>query len=416
MPEDLAAAQRRTLGVLSGAQVLGGVGVSAHVTVGGLIAAGVAGTESVAGLTTTATTLGAALAALPLAGLTSDRGRRRGLAAGLLVGSVGALVVLAGARQASLPVILIGALLIGSATASGLQARYGATDLARPGQAARALSIVVWASTVGAVLGPNLADTGARTGRALGLPDLAGTYVVAAATFLGAALVVWFGLRPDPLVLARAVASAARAARPPRLRERTRVAWVTVRERRPARLGLAGVAAGHATMVGVMVMTPVHMAHAGVSLPLVGLVISLHVLGMFALSPLVGWATDRYGRHRVLVVGALALLTAAGIAGSASPDHSATMAAGLFLLGVGWSCTLVAGSTLLSESVPLEHRQEVQGLSDLAMNLCGAAAGAAAGMVVAVLSYGWLALGAAAMVLPLAVIAWSGRHDAPGPA
>jgi MFS family permease len=401
-----AALQRRTLRVLAAAQVLGGLGVGANVAAGGLIAAEVSGSPAVAGVASTTAVLGAAAAAVPLASLTSARGRRQGLAAGMLIGAVGAVLVILGAWSGWLMAILAGTFATGSATASGLQARYAATDLALPAKAAGALSLVVWATTVGAVLGPNLADPGAQLGAALGLLDLAGVYVISGAAFLVAAAVIWFALRPDPLLEARRLdpASAPAHARSP-LRARVRHAWAVVRPRPDAVLGLTAVALGHAAMVAVMVMTPVHMAAADVTVTVIGLVISVHILGMYAWSPVVGWASDRYGRRPVLVVGAGLLLAAAAVAGLAHADHAAMIGAGLLLLGLGWSCTLVAGSTLLSESVPASARQDVQGLSDLAMNVCAAVGGALAGGVVAWASYGWLALLAGAIVLPLAVAA-----------
>lgn len=407
-----AAVQRRTLWVLSTAQVLGGLGVGANVAAGGLIAADVSGSPAVAGIASTTAVLGAAAAAIPLASLTSARGRRHGLAAGMLIGVLGAAFVVVGAAAGWLPAVLTGTFATGAATASGLQARYAATDLAPPAKAAGALSLVVWATTIGAVLGPNLAGRGASIGEALGILELAGVYVISGAAFLLAAGIVWFALRPDPLLEARRLDPAsAPSADAPRLRARVRQAWAVVRPRPDAVLGLAAVALGHAAMVAVMVMTPVHMAGADVTVTVIGLVISVHILGMYAWSPVVGWASDRYGRRPVLVVGSGLLLAAAAVAGLAHADHAVVMGAGLLLLGLGWSCTLVAGSTLLSESVPSASRQDVQGLSDLSMNTCAAVGGALAGGVVALLSYGWLALLAGAIVLPLAVAAL--RRGAP---
>ncbi len=411
MSEALPTIQRRTVAVLCGAQVLGGLGVGVGVAAGGLIAAEVAGTDSVAGLAATSAVLGAALVAIPLASLTSEHGRRVGLSSGLGVGAFGALVVVLGGSLRWLPVVLLGTLLTGSAMASGLQARYAATDLATPDRAAGALSLVLWATTVGAVLGPNLTTPGTAIGTWLGVPELAGAYVICAIALALAALLVWTRLHPDPLLLARAGDPSARPlVSGAHLRERTREAWAVVGARRDARLALAAVALGHAAMVGVMVMTPVHLSHADVSITVIGLVISVHILGMYALSPVVGWASDRAGRHVVLVTGATVLLAAAALAGLAPPERPVAVGTGLFLLGLGWSCCLVAGSALLSESVPASSRQDAQGLSDLSMNVCGALAGAAAGGVVAVLSYGWLALLAGIIVLPLALGAASGHH------
>lgn len=414
---DAPTVQRRTIGVLSGAQVLGGLGIGVGVAAGGLIAAEVAGTDSVAGLAATTVVLGAAASAIPLASLTSDHGRRIGLSFGLVVGALGSALVVLGAALAWLPVVLLGTLMTGSAMASSLQARYAATDLATPDRAASALSLVVWATTVGAVLGPNLTAPGAAIGDALGVPGLAGAYVISAVALTLAALLVWTSLRPDPLLLARAHDPAAQPrVSGARFRERTRDAWAVVRASTDARLGLAAVAVGQAAMLGVMVMTPVHLAHAEVSITVIGVVISVHILGMYAFSPVVGWVSDRAGRHAVITTGAVLLTSAAAVAGFAAPGSTTTMSAGLFLLGLGWSCCLVAGSALLSESVPASSRQDAQGLSDLSMNACGALAGAVAGGVVAVLSFSWLALLAGVIVVPLALGAARGRQRARRPA
>lgn len=398
----VAAVQRRAVGVLSGVQVLGGLGVAAGVAVGGLIAVGVAGTEWVAGLAQTASVTGTAVAALPLAHLTDRFGRRRGLAAGLLVGALGAAVVLVAASARSLPLLLLGTFLFGAATASGLQARYAATDLAAPEHRARDMSAVVWATTVGAVIGPNLADPAGRVALRLGLPQLAGAYLFSLAAFLLAAAVVATALRPDPLLLARA--RSAVAGRPHPVRQPLSDTLALIRRTPPARLGVVAIAVGHTAMVAVMVMTPVHMRHVDVALTVIGLVISVHILGMYALSPLVGLAVDRAGRRPVLLAASLLLLCAAAIAGTSPADDAPRLGLGLFLLGVGWSGTLIAGSTLLSESVPEQARVDVQGASDLVMYGCGALGGALAGVVVGLGSYALLTLLAGVLVLGLLVL------------
>jgi MFS family permease len=396
---EVAAVQRRAVGVLSGVQVLGGLGVAAGVAVGGLIAVGVSGTESVAGLAQTSSVTGTAVAALPLAHLTERAGRRVGLAAGLLVGALGAAVVLVAATLRSLPMLLVGTFLFGAATASGLQARYAATDLAQPDHRARAMSTVVWATTVGAVAGPNLADPAGRVAMRLGLPQLSGAYLFSFVAFLLAAVLVGTALRPDPLLLARArsaVAGIAHSTRRP-LRDTLGL----IRATPAARVGVAAIAVGHTAMVSVMVMTPVHMRHMDVALTVIGLVVSVHILGMYALSPLVGWAVDRLGRRPVLLGAVGLLLAAAAIAGTAPADDARRLGLGLFLLGVGWSGTLIAGSTLLSESVPADARVDVQGASDLVMYGCGALGGAMAGVVVGLGSYGLLTLLTGVLVLGL---------------
>jgi MFS family permease len=392
----LAAVQRRTVAVLSGAQVLGGVGVGAGVAVGGLIAASLANSDSAAGLAQTASTLGAAVAAVPLSRLMNRRGRRRGLAAGLMVGALGAAVVLVASVARSLPLLLVGTFLFGTASATGLQARYAATDLAEPRHRARALSLVVWATTIGAVAGPNLADPAGRVALELGLPMLAGPYLFSLAAFALGALLVATLLRPDPLLLARRRFVADGGVATPALS--VRAAYRIVGQSPRALLGLGAIVVAHTAMVGVMVMTPIHLRHVDVSLTVIGLVISVHIAGMYALSPVVGWAVDRFGRVPMIYLGAVLLLASAAVAGTAPAHDSAQLGVGLFLLGLGWSCGLVAGSTLLTESVPAATRTSVQGAADLAMNAAGAVGGALAGVVVALASYGWLTVGAAGLV------------------
>ena len=354
-----------------------------------------------AGLAQTAGVLGAALLALPLAQIALSRGRRVALSVGYTVGACGALVVVAGGVWRLMPLVLLGCLLVGVASASSYQARYAATDLAEPSHRARALSIVVWAATVGAVVGPNLLQVSGDLALVLGLPQLTGPYVVGAFTLLIAVTVLWLFLRPDPYVLARQLAVAGDSdSTKPRLSD----GLEHLRRHRRAILGMTAVALGHVVMVMVMVMTPVHMAHVEVSLQLIGFVISVHVLGMYALSPLVGWLVDRLGRIVMIFVGTAILLAACAISGLAPADSVATLAIGLFLLGLGWSCTLIAGSTLLTDSVGEAERPSVQGLSDLVMNVAGAIGGAVAGVVVFYSSYGVLCAVAAVPVIILATL------------
>ncbi|HET8969769.1 MAG TPA: MFS transporter, partial [Candidatus Nanopelagicales bacterium] len=331
--------------------------------------------------------------------VTERLGRRVGLSTGLVIAALGAVAVVVGAALPAMPLMFAGFLLTGAATAAGLQARYAATDLAAPAHRARDLSTVLWATTVGAVIGPNLADPADWVATRLGLPDLTGGYLVALVTFALGAVVVVLLLRPDPLLTARARhAAAGNAAVPhPALRHSLQV----IASCRGAGLALAAIAVGQTAMVAVMVMTPIHMLHVDVSLRIIGLVISVHILGMYALSPLVGLASDRLGRRTVLVAGAVLLLASCLVAGVAAADDAIQLGIGLFLLGLGWSCSLIAGSTLLTESVPEAERPGVQGASDLVMNSCGAIGGALAGLIIAVASYGWLT---AIVAVPVAVL------------
>ncbi len=408
-------AQPRTVGILSAAQVLGGLGVGAAVAVGGLLAAGVTGSEGTAGLAQTCGVVGAALAAIPLVRLTDRGGRRVGLSVGLAIAALGAVVVIVAAAHGWTLLLFGGFVLTGAATAAGLQARYAATDLATDQHRARDLSTVVWATTVGAVAGPNLADPAGRVAISLGLPELTGGYLLAAGVLAMASIVVFAGLSPDPLLAARARAFDRGESHAPR--PRFRYSMGIIRSSPMASLGLAAIAVSHTAMVAVMVMTPIHMAHVDVSLVIIGVVLSVHIVGMYAFSPLVGIASDRFGRRPVLFTGAVLLLLACAISGTAPADDAPRLGLGLFLLGLGWSCGLVAGSTLLTESVPEQERPGAQGSSDVVMNVCAAIGGALAGIVVAVASYGVLAALAAIPVVLL--LAWmmspATRESAPTP-
>jgi MFS family permease len=394
------AAQRRAVSVLSAGAILGGVAVAGSIPAGSLIASSIAGSEAFAGLAQTAGVIGAAALALPLARVALSRGRRASLALGYGIGGVGAIAVVVAAVQRNLVLILIGCLLVGVASAAGYQARYAATDLAAPDRRARALSLVVWAGTIGAVLGPNLLEVAGRLAAGIGLPELSGPYLVSGACLGLAAAVIFALLRPDPYLLSVAVREAATNEKAHRVRLRDGIGHLRGRAR--AILGITAIAVGHVVMVMVMVMTPVHMAHVDVSLQLIGLVISVHVAGMYALSPVVGWGVDRFGRIQVIVVGIVILLAACAISGLAAGSDVRALGVGLFLLGLGWSCTLIAGSTLVTDEVAAPERPSVQGLSDLVMNAAGAVGGILAGLIVLFGSYGLLCAAATLPVLGLA--------------
>lgn len=403
--------QRRTLRVLVVSQVLGGVGVASGIAAGGLLAEDVSRSTSLAGLSQTGTVLGAALLAVPLARLAGRSGRAPALAAGYVIGLLGAALLVVAAVTAQFWLLLLGAGLFGGATASNLQARYAATDSATAATRGRALSVVVWATTIGAVAGPNLLGAGESVARSISLPPLAGPYLFSVVSFSAGAAVVLLLLRGN-----RAAATGSPTTAVPRLSTAAvlRVVWVLPR----ARLAMAAVASAHAVMVGVMVMTPVHLGHGGASLEVVGVVISLHVAGMYAASPVMGWLTDRIGRVRAVGVGVGILLLSlvvgatspragavAGHAAHAGGDQPVQVAVALTLLGLGWSCCVVAGSTLLSESVPGDVRVSAQGTSDLVMGVAAAAAGALAGPILAAAGYGRLSLLAGLLLLPVGLLA-----------
>lgn len=398
---DVAAVQRRTLRLLFVTQIVSGVGIAVGASVGALLAADIAGVR-VSGLAQSALVVGGALFAVPATAIVNRHGRRPSLAAGYLVAAVGAIVVVLAAVRGSIPLLFAGFFLFGGASTASLQARYAAVDLAPAPVRGRHLSWVVWATTLGAVVGPSLAPVAGTSLDAYGVPTLAGPFLLSAVLLGLAALLLLLLLRPDPAVVARDGAGGAGAPGPATPRAGIRAALPVVASNASARLGVAATAVGHVVMVGVMAMTPVHIRSAGHdaahTLGVVGVVLSVHVAGMYAFSPVVGWLADRLGRRPVIFAGFAVLLAACVLAGTAGHDP-ARLATGLMVLGLGWSATMVAGSALLSESVPLELRASAQGMSDLTMGMAAAAAGAVSGVVVDAWGYPALTALAASLVV-----------------
>ncbi|MGI8963211.1 MAG: MFS transporter [Thermomicrobiales bacterium] len=399
---EIAAAQRRTVGVLAASQVLGGLGTGAVVAVGALLAADLA-TESLSGLSSAGSVIGAALLALPVSRLMERKGRRAGLQLAYLAGVIGTLIVVLGAIVNSFPLAMVGVVLTGGGMTAGLQSRYAATDLSTPQRRGRSLATVVWATTVGSVAGPNLASPTGRVAEEIGVPELAGPYLLTGLMYVVAGVLISLLLRPDPLLTARAIRIEAEEAGAGRTNVKRSLAatFAQIRSIPAALLGLVSVVVGHAVMVSIMAMTPVHLQHDGASLEVVGVIISAHITGMYVASPLVGIGVDRYGRRPVMLIGALILLAACAFAGTATGHETVQLGIGLGLLGLGWSCTLIAGSTLLTESVPVEDRPAAQGTTDLLMGIAGASAALLSGVVVGVGSYGLLAIISAVVVTPL---------------
>lgn len=391
----LRAVQRRTLAVLSAAQILGGVGVAVGLALSSVVVDQLSGSTMISGFAGTATVLGAALLALPTAKASGRGGRRTGLSLAYLAALLGCVVSVVAIGLGSWQLLLAGLVLVGGGSAGNLAARYSATDLSPKNHAARHLSLVVWAATVGSVAGPNLAEPADRIGLAAGMAGKAGPFAFAALAFALALLVVFAGLRPDPLKLARE-----HDGRKPTTEagSRTiRTAWRILRTTPASRQALIMIAVSHTAMVSIMSMTPVQLHHDGADLDVIGIVISLHIAGMYVMSPVVGWLADRAGRVPVLLLGMGLLLASAVLAATA--DHRVwQVTVALFVLGLGWSCGLVAGSALVSESVEIEGRPAVQGLSDLLMNVCGASGTVVAGVIVGGLSYGVLGVGVGVMV------------------
>ncbi len=394
----LPALQRRTSAVLVVSQILGGLGVAIGIALAPMLATEVTGTEALSGLAPTASVAGTALLSLPLAAVMTSRGRRPGLVLAYLIGALGGALVVIGTVVRSFPLLLLGMAAFGAGSSANLQARFAAADLVGPERRGRAISTVVWATTIGSVVGPNIAAPAGRVFRGSPVPETAGPYLWSAVAFLLAGAVVAVLLRPDPLLTARALAPQGRQTRS------LRAGVAAVRASPMAKLALGTVTVSHTAMVSIMVMTPVHLGGHGAGLQLIGLVISGHIAGMYAFSPVMGWLADRFGRLSVIGLAVGLLSGAALLAGTAGPRHGQT-ALGLFLLGLGWSAGIIAGSALLTDSVPQDARAAVQGLSDLTMNAAAGIGGATAGVIVAQWGYGPLNAIGAALLLPVAALA-----------
>jgi MFS family permease len=386
--DDVRRIHRRGQFILIAGQALAGVGMGGTFSAGALLVTQVSGSEALSGMAATGTTVGAALAAIPLARLAQRAGRAPSLATGALIAAAGAVVGIVASVLVNLPLLLLALVLVGVGTAVNLQSRFAATDLSEPGSRGRDLAFVVWATTIGAVLGPNLIGPGDALGRAIGLPSLAGPFLFTIAAQVLAAAIYFFLLRPDPLRLAERLT---------RERPVDAVVAVSHADRNGVVTGLIALGFSHATMVGIMSMTPVHLADHGATLEIVGLTISLHVAGMFALSPVFGWLSDRIGREPVIALGQVILLCALVLVFFGAESNGLVLVA-LILLGLGWSAATVAGSSLIAESADPLRRTVIQGRADLTMSAAGAVGGALAGPALAALRYEGLGLAATALV------------------
>lgn len=398
---ELTRIRRRTIMVLSAGQILGGVSFGATVSLGAVLTADLSGNDALSGLAAAGVTLGAAAFALPLASFARQRGRRIALSAGMLSALVGVILVVTATHFRAFPLLLIAFALIGAGQAANLQSRYAATDLSTKNSRGRDLSLVVWATTVGAVLGPNLVGPGERLGEAVGMPALTGPYLFTAVAQVLAVLLYLVALRPDPLLMAqKLVAARDEAARRIQGTDRPRA----------ARYAIIAIAGSHGVMVSVMAMTPVHLLHHGAALEIIGLTISLHIAGMYAFAPVFGLMADKWGRLPTILVGQ-AVLTASLLVAAWGAESNLAVTVALILLGLGWSASTVAASTLLTEASAEEFRTSRQGRGDLVMNLVGAGGAIVAGVILGWIGYGGLALVALAIVATIVLFAPSGRMD-----
>ncbi|MDR3082960.1 MAG: MFS transporter, partial [Streptomyces sp.] len=362
-----AQAQRRILTVLVTSQVLSGAGLAAGVTVGALLAKDMLHSTDLAGLPSALFTAGSALAALAVGRVSQARGRRPGLAAGYLTGALGSAGVIV-AAAIDVPALLFLALFVyGAGTATNLQARYAGADLAAPAHRARAVSTVLVATTLGGVIGPNLAAPTGDLAVTLGIPRLAGPFLLSGVAYALAALVLALWLRPDPLLLARTLDAQQEAAPTGTAAQGDRSTPAAERRRPTVVLGALVMILTQLVMVAIMTMTPVHMHDHGHGTAASGLVIAVHVGAMYLPSPLTGWLVDRFGRLTVAAASGLTLLTAGIVAAAAPGDSVALLALALALLGLGWNFGLVSGTAIITDAVPLATRAKTQGLVDVSI-------------------------------------------------
>ncbi len=392
--------RRRLLGVLFAGSALARTAFIAAITVTSLVAEDLLGAATLSGVPAAAATVGVALGTTPIAALMARRGRRPGIVAGLGVAAAGAGVAAAATVIRSFPLFVMGLLAFGFGNAGDRLARYAAADVAPPERRSFSISMVVWAGTIGSVLGPLLLEPTERLAEAWGVDGLAGAPLLAAALLCAGSVLAFFGLRPDPL----SYGDEARGERPPRVGAVTPL----LGDRR-IRYAVVALIVGQVVMVLIMTMTPVQIRRAGEDLGIVGLVIGAHTFGMFAVSPLTGLLADRLGRIPVMLTGQAILVVAAMMASTSGAD-TAWLVVALFLLGLGWNLGFVAGSAYLTEGAPPHLAVRLQGFADTLVWTSGAAASLSSGILLEAAGYGALSLvGAALVAIPLVLLTRYGR-------
>ncbi len=412
-PPAIAALQRRTLRLLFTAQVLGGLAVGIGIAVGALLVDDMTGSSTYAGLAQSLFVGGSAIVAVPAVRITEHFGRRGGLVFGYGCAVLGVAAVILAIHLATAPLAVFGYFLLGSASFAGLQSRYAAADLAPAARRGSHLALVVWATTIGSVAGPSVAALAERAWQSrFGGPDYVGSMAAIGVLCLATAILLSALLRPDPLLTARRISGEAEAPK------RSIVdGYRTARTNRAVRTGVIAASLGHFVMVGVMAMTALHVKHGmddpTDALTVVGFILGLHVAGMYALAPVIGRLTDRYGARAVLVAGTAVLIGACAIAGSSAVDDHVRISVGLVLLGIGWSAMTVAAASLITAAVTPAQRPSTQGFSDMTMGLAAMGAGIASGPIVEHLGYGMLNLCCAAVAL--AVVPFLMRESRFGP-
>lgn len=405
-PEKQKQLYKRTLMVVVMSQIFGGAGLAAGITVGALLARDMLGTDSVTGIPTALFTLGSAGAALFVGRLSQRFGRRSGLAAGFLAGGFGAIGVIISALTNSILFLFISLLIYGAGSATNLQARYAGTDLASSTQRAKAISMAMVSTTFGAVAGPNLVDVMGEFAISIGIPALAGPFILAAVAYILAGLVLLILLRPDPFIVAKAISDAQRTTSQLHLDENSDLLSIN---RRGILAGATVMILTQFVMTAIMTMTPIHMGNHGHDLKEVGLVIGFHIGAMFLPSLVTGVLVDKIGRATMAIASAITLLASGVLAAMGPADSMVVLITALSLLGLGWNFGLISGTAILVDATPPYTRAKTQGSVDVWVALSGALGGGLSGVVFAHSSYAALSIaGAALSLLLIPIVIWAG--------
>ncbi|KKI91084.1 MFS transporter [Bacillus sp. SA1-12] len=397
---------KRTLIIVCLSQIFGGAGLAAGITVGALLAQQMLGSDAIAGLPAALLTLGSAGAAFIVGRLSQRYGRRIGLTAGLMTGGLGAIGVVIAAMTNNIILLFASLLIYGAGTSTNLQARYAGTDLANKKQRATAISIAMVSTTFGAVAGPNLVDVMGDLALSIGVPALAGPFILSAAAFISAGLILFIMLRPDPLLIAKMIEVNKQEIK---MKDQTVTAG-SIENKRGVTVGAAIMVITQIVMVAIMTMTPIHMAHHGHGLSEVGLVIGFHIGSMYLPSLVTGILVDKIGRTAMSIASGVTLLLAGVVAAMAPGDSMISLIIALSLLGLGWNLGLICGTALIVDSTETATRAKAQGTVDVFVALAGASGGAMSGMIVAQSSYTALSLaGGILSLLLIPVVIWSRR-------
>ncbi|MEH7511403.1 MFS transporter [Gottfriedia acidiceleris] len=395
---------KRTLLMVSISQIFGGAGLAAGVTVGALLAQQMLGTDAFTGLPASLFTLGSAGAALIVGRLSQKFGRRIGLAAGFFTGGLGAIGVVIAAMTNSIILLFASLLIYGAGTATNLQARYAGTDLANNKQRAKAISIAMVSTTFGAVAGPNLIGPMGKFATSIGVPALAGPFILSATAFILAGLFLFVMLNPDPLIMAKMIES--NKTKQVNVENSSHVE--SIKNKRGIAVGAATMVLTQIVMVAIMTMTPIHMEHHGHGLNEVGLVIAFHIGSMYLPSLITGILVDKVGRTAMSIASGATLLLAGLTAALAPSDSMILLIVALSLLGLGWNFGLISGTAQIVDSTDSSTRAKTQGTVDVLIALAGASGGALSGMIVANSSYATLSLaGGALSLILIPVVIWS---------